>query len=52
MPDNPPALEAANEVAGHCHQKLFHAKMVRKTAKRRSGLEELAAHEHKSNTDF
>ena len=28
MPDDPPALEAANEVAGHRHEKLFHAKMV------------------------
>jgi hypothetical protein len=28
MPDDPPALEAANEVAGHRHQKLFHAEMV------------------------
>jgi len=26
MPDEPPALEAANEVAGHRHQKLFHVK--------------------------
>jgi hypothetical protein len=25
MPNDPPPLEAANEVAGHRHQKLFHA---------------------------
>jgi hypothetical protein len=28
MPDDPPALEAANEVAGHRYQKLFHAEMA------------------------
>ena len=28
MPNDPPAREAANEVAGHRHQKLFHAEMV------------------------
>jgi hypothetical protein len=29
MPDDLPACEAANEVAGHRYQKLFHAEMVR-----------------------
>ena len=28
MPDDVPALEAANKVAGQRHQKLFHAEMV------------------------
>jgi hypothetical protein len=28
MPDDPPAREAAHEVAWHRYQKLFHAEMV------------------------
>jgi hypothetical protein len=38
MPDDPPALEAINEVAGHRRQKLFHAEMVRKTGKKAIGF--------------
>jgi len=33
MPDDPPALEAANEVAGRRHQKLFHAEMAGRAGK-------------------